>query len=256
MRRVNRLGFLANVPPTTPDVARNHAGLFQGLRELGYIEGQNLVVERRYAEGRAGRWPELANELVGLKVDVIVVLTTPAALAVKKATSTIPIVMPTAIDPVGAGLAANPANELAWRDTEGAARALGLRLHSQPVRGPEDFEGAFAEITKERPDGLTILADTLVYQHRKQILDFATRKRLPGVFQFRDFAELGGLMSYGPNLPEMYRRAASYVDRILKGSKPGDLPIEQPTKYELVINFKTAKALRPHHPPIAPAPGR
>jgi putative ABC transport system substrate-binding protein len=278
---VYRLGILAIAAEDNWDK------LFDGLRDHGYAEGQNLIVERRYSEGQADRWPDLARELVGLKVDVIVVNTTPAALAAMKATSTIPIVIPTAFDPVGAGLAtslakpggnvtglgmlvpevsgkalalikeavppltrvavlwnaANAANALVWRDVEATARAAGLALQSQQVRQPKDIEIAFAGITHDRPDGLLVLTDALLYQYQSQIAVFAIHTQLPAASNFREFAELGGLLSYGPNLGDMYRIAANYVDRILKGAKPADLPIAQPTKFELVINLKTAKAL-------------
>ena len=286
-QKVFRLGILT----VGPD--RNLDGLFQGLRDLGYVDGQNLIIERRYSGGQADRWSDLANELVGLKVDVIVVNTTPAALAAKKATTKIPIVFPTAFDPVGAGLAdslakpggnvtglglfipevnakglallkeavppltevavlwnaANPANSIVWRDVEATARTIGLALHPQEVREPKDFDAAFAAITQQRPGGLLVLVDALLNQYRSQIVDFTIHKQLPAVFPFREFTELGGLMSYGPNLPDMFRKGAGYVDKILKGAKPADLPIEQPTKFELVINLKTAKAFGLDVPP-------
>jgi ABC-type uncharacterized transport system substrate-binding protein len=281
--KVYRLGILA----ITRDLPPTWEGLFHGLRDRGYVEGQNLIIERRYSEGQAERWPEVAAELVGLRVNAIVVRTTPAALAAKKATSTIPIIITSAFDPVGAGLAAslsrpggnvtglgllvpevsakgltllkeaiphltrvavlwnaaNPVNALSWRNVEATARAAGLVLSSQEVREPKDFEAAFVAITQEQPEGLLVLVDALLNQYRSQIVDFTAREHFAAVFQFREFVELGGLMSYGPHLPDMFRRTADYVDRILKGAKPADLPIEQPTKFELVINLKTAKAL-------------
>ncbi|HTF74451.1 MAG TPA: ABC transporter substrate-binding protein [Bradyrhizobium sp.] len=267
--------------------------MFDGLRELGYVEGRNLIVERRYAEGHADRFPEFAAEMVRLKVDVIIVVTTPAALAAKKATTTIPIVHPAAIDPVGTGLiaslahpggnvtglsilnaelsakrlevlkevvpglsrgallwnAANPANTLAWKESEGAARALGVALQSQEVRDPKDFEGAFALMAQQRPDVLLVLQDALTLEYRKEIIAFALQMRLPSMFVGKEWVVEGGLMSYGDRLPERYRRAADLVDRILKGEKPADLPVEQPTKFELVINLKTAKAIELAIPP-------
>jgi putative ABC transport system substrate-binding protein len=285
--KIYRLGILTVAPE------RNWDGLFQALRDLGYVDGQNLIIERRYSEGQAERWSDLANELVGLKVDVIVVSTTPAALAAKKATSTIPIVFPTAFDPVGAGLAAslarpggnvtglgllipevsakglallkeavpaatevavfwnaaNSANSIVLRDVEATARAIGLAVHPQQVREPKDFEPAFIAITQERPDGLLVLADALLSQYKSQIVDFTIRTQLPAVFPFREFTELGGLMSYGPSLPDMFRMGANYVDKILKGAKPADLPIEQPTKFQFVINLKTARTLGIEIPP-------
>jgi putative ABC transport system substrate-binding protein len=267
--------------------------LFQGLRELGYTEGHNLIVERRYAEGHVERFQEFAAELVRLKVDVIIVVTTPAALAARNATTTIPIVHPAAIDPVGTGLiaslahpggnitglavlnaetsakrlellrevvprlsqgavlwnAANPANALAWRETEGAGRALGVTLQSHEVRGPKDFESAFAMIAQQRPDILLVLQDALTLEYRKEIIGFALRTKLPSMFVGKLWVEEGGLMSYGDRLPERYRRAADLVDRILKGAKPADLPVEQPTTFELAVNLKTAKAIGLTLPP-------
>jgi putative tryptophan/tyrosine transport system substrate-binding protein len=268
-------------------------GLFEGLRELGYVEGQNIIVERRYAEGNAARFQEFAEEMVRLKADIIIVVTTPAALAAKKATTTIPILFPTAIDPVGTGVitsfrhpggnvtggailfaelsakrldllkevvpglsrtavvwnAANPANALAWRETQGGARALGVVLQSHEVKDLKDVEGAFAIMAQERPDALLVLEDALTLQYRKEIADFATQKRLPSMFGVREGVDAGGLMSYGVSFREMMRRGATYVDKILKGAKPGDLPVEQATKFELVINLKTARALGLTIPP-------
>jgi putative ABC transport system substrate-binding protein len=268
-------------------------GLFEGLREFGYVEGQNIIVERRYAEGKAERFQEFAEEMVRLKADIIIVITTPAALAAKNATTTIPIVFPTAIDPVGTGVitslrhpggnvtggailfaelsgkrlellkevvpglsrtavvwnAANPANALAWRETQGAARALGVVLQSHDVKDPKDFEGAFAIMAQERPDALLVLEDALTLEYRKEIADFATQKRLGSMFGMREGVDAGGLMSYGASLTEMIRRGATYVDKILKGAKPGDLPVEQATKFELIINLKTARALGLTIPP-------
>jgi putative ABC transport system substrate-binding protein len=285
--KIWRIGFIAH------RYEGFYAPLFDGLRELGYVEGRNLIVERRYAEGHADRFPEFAAEMVRLKVDAIIVVTTPAALAAKKATTTIPIVHPAAIDPVGTGLiaslahpggnvtglsvlnaelsakrlevlkevvpglsrgallwnAANPANTLAWKESEGAARALGVALQSQEVRDPKDFEGAFAMMAQQRPDVLLVLQDALTLEYRKEIIAFALQMRLPSMFVGKEWVVEGGLMSYGDRLPERYRRAADLVDRILKGEKPADLPVEQPTKFELVINLKTAKAIELAIPP-------
>jgi putative ABC transport system substrate-binding protein len=279
--KIWRLGFIAHRHE------RFYDALFEGLRTRGYVEGQNIIIERRYAEGRVERFQEFAAEMVRLKVDVIIVVTTPAALAAKNATTTIPIVHPAAIDPVGTGLiaslahpggnvtglavlnaelsakrlevlkevvpsllrgavlwnAANPANALAWKDTEGAARVLGVTLQSHEVREPKNFEGAFAMMVQQRPDVLLVLQDALTLQHRKEIIEFALLQRLPSMFVGKEWVEEGGLMSYGDRLPERYRRAADLVDRILKGAKPADLPVEQPTKFELVVNLKTAKAI-------------
>ena len=270
-----------------------YEALFERLRELGYVEGQNIIIERRYAEGRAEKFQEFAAEMVRLKADLIITITTPAALAAKNATTTIPIVIPTAIDPVGTGLiaslarpggnitggavltgemaakrlellkevvpslsrtavlwnSANPANALAWRETQGAARALGVTLQSHEVQGPKDFEVAFARMAEERPDALFVLDDALTIQYRKEIADFAMQKRLPSVFAAKDRVEAGGLMSYGPRYSEMMRHAASLVDKILRGAQPANLPMEQPTTFELVINLKTAKAIGLTVPP-------
>jgi putative ABC transport system substrate-binding protein len=288
-RRVYRVGILS----IAGDLPRTWKNLLEGLRNHGYVEGQNLVIEWRYSEGQAERWPELARELVGLNVDAIVVNTTPAALAAKSATSTIPIVITSAFDPVGAGLAtslarpggnvtglgllipevnakalallkeavshlsrvavlwnaANPANALVWKEIEATARASHIILHSQPIREPKDLDVAFVGITHDQVDGLLILSDALVAQYGKAIVDFTIDNRLPAVSFSREFVELGTLMSYGPDLPEMFRKAADYVDRILTGAKPADLPMELPTKFELVINLKTAKALGLEIPP-------
>ena len=287
--KVYRIGFLSTDPLPAP----LWEALLDGLRERGYSEGQNLVFERRFSEGHAERFPELAAELVRLRVDGIIVTTTPAALAAKHATQTIPIVMTTAIDPVGGGLvaslarpggnltglsvlapelsgkrlellkeivpgmtrvavlwnAANPANAAMWQETQATARALGLLLHSQDVQGPQDLEGAFARTAQARPEALLVLEDALINMHRPQIAEFVTQQHLPSVFVHKEWVVAGGLMSYGPSLPDLFRRAATYVDKILKGAKPADLPVEQPMKFELVLNLKTAQALGLTIPP-------
>ena len=287
--KVYRIGYLATIPPP----AHLWAALLDGLRERGYREGQNLVFERRFSEGHAERFAEFAAEMVQLRVDLVIAITTPAAFAVMNATTMIPVVMTTAIDPVGAGLvaslaqhggtvtgnailyaelstkrleflkdvvpglsrvvvlwnAANPANASVWHETQAAARALGLLLHSQDVRGAQDFEGAFALMMQVHPDALLVLDDALINMHRQHIVEFATQEHLPSVFAARESVVAGGLMSYGPSLPALFRRAATYVDKILKGVKPADLPMEQPMKFELVINLKTAKALGITMPP-------
>src|SRR6516164_5605374 len=279
--KVWRMGFIAHGHESFYDA------LFEGLREYGYEEGRNLIVERRYAQGQAERFKEFAAEMVRLNVDIIIVVTTPAALAVKKATTTIPIVHPNAIDPLNTGLIAslahpggnltggaqltaevsakrleilkrvvprlsrvaalwnpaNPALVFSWKETQGAARVLGLTLQSHEVQGPKDFAAAFAAIVEERPDALLVLQDAVTMQQRKEIISFAIEKRLPSMFQERGWAVAGGLMSYGENLPSMYRRAAYFVDRIFKGAKPADLPVEQATKFDMVINLRTAKAI-------------
>jgi ABC-type uncharacterized transport system substrate-binding protein len=285
--KVYRIGVLFNTAPNTPVSQRGFEAFEQGLRERGWVEGQNTIIERRYAEGRAERFPDLAAELVRLKVDVIVTVAAPAALAAKQATTTIPIVATAVSNPVGLGLiaslarpggnvtglatlfpelaakrlallketlprvsrvavfwnGANPGNVLTWKEVQVTARTLGVTLQSREVRGPDDFERAFAAITKERPEALLTLDDPLIFQYQTSIVDFAAKKRLPAMHAWRESVEVGGLMAYSANLPDMQRRAATYVDKILKGAKPADLPVEQPTKFELVINLKIAKAL-------------
>jgi putative ABC transport system substrate-binding protein len=279
--RIWRMGFIAQ------GYEKFYDALFEGLRELGYAEGRNLIVERRYAEGRAERFPEFAAEMVRLKVDIIVVSTTPAALAVKNATTTIPVVFPNAISPVESGVvaslahpggnvtggaaqtailstkrlailkevvpglsrgavlwnAANPALAYPWRQTQSAAGELGVTLQSIEVRDPKDIETAFAMMSQDHFDALIVLQDALTLQHRKEIIEFSIEKRLPGMFVAKEWVVAGGLMSYGESLPDMYRRGAYFVDKILKGAKPADLPVEQVTKFELVLNLKTAKAM-------------
>jgi putative ABC transport system substrate-binding protein len=279
--KVWRMGFISQGYEPFYDA------LFEGLQELGYAEGRNLAVERRYAEGHAERFPEFAAEMVRLKVDIIIVCTTPAALAVKNATTTIPVVFPNAISPVESGVvaslahpggnitggaaqtailstkrlailkeilpglsraavlwnAANPALAYPWKQTQAAAAELGVTLQSIEVREPNDIGPAFAMMTQDRFDALIVLQDALTLQHRKEIIDFSIEKRLPGMFVAREWVVAGGLMSYGESLPDMYRRGAYFVDKILKGAKPADLPVEQVTKFELVLNLKTAKAM-------------
>jgi ABC-type uncharacterized transport system substrate-binding protein len=279
--KVWRMGFIAHGHEPFYDA------LFEGLREYGYDEGRNLIVERRYARGQAERFKEFAAEMVRLNVDIIIVVTTPAALAVMNATKTIPIVHPNAIDPLNTGLIAslahpggnltggaqltaeasakrlqilktvvpglshaaalwNPGNSaivFSWKETQGAARVLGLILQSHEVQGPKDFAAAFAAIAEERPNALLVLQDAVTMQQRSEIIDFAIKERLPSMFQEKGWAEAGGLMSYGENLASMYRRAAYFVDRIFKGAKPADLPVEQATKFDMVLNLRTAKAI-------------
>jgi len=279
--KVWRMGFIAHGHEPFYDA------LFEGLREYGYDEGRNLIVERRYARGQAERFKEFAAEMVRLNVDIIIVVTTPAALAVMNATKTIPIVHPNAIDPLNTGLIAslahpggnltggaqltaeasakrlqilktvvpglshaaalwNPGNSaivFSWKETQGAARVLGLILQSHEVQGPKDFAAAFAAIAEERPNALLVLQDAVTMQQRSEIIDFAIKERLPSMFQEKGWAEAGVLMSYGENLASMYRRAAYFVDRIFKGAKPADLPVEQATKFDMVLNLRTAKAI-------------
>jgi putative ABC transport system substrate-binding protein len=265
----------------------------QGLRELGYVEGQNISVEYRWADWKPDRVSALAAELVRLKVDIIVSSGgSVPALAAKNATKTIPIVFTTA-NPVGVGLVlsldrpggnltgvniltaelnakrldllkaavpgvsrvavlANPANPLtagALKDLEGAARALRVKLQVLEVGEREKIDDAFAAMARERAGALLVVNDPMFLAQRERIVDLAAKHRLPGIFEFREFAEAGGLLSFGTNLADVYRRLATYVDKILKGAKPGDLPVEQPTTFEFVINLKTAKALGLTIPP-------
>ncbi len=285
--KVFRIGYLGNLPPTAPEFSRIWDGFLQELRELGYVEGRNIVIEGRWSEGRYERLPTLAAELVRLKVDVIVAIGVPAPHAAKDATSTIPIVFTSHGDPVGSGLVAslarpggnvtglstvtpellgkqlqllkeavlrisrvaalsnptNPNHALLLREAEVAARALQMRLHILEARVPSEFASAFSAATKESAGALIILADPMFYSQRTRLAELAAKGRLPAMAAQREYAEAGGLLAYGANLLENYRRAAVYVDKILRGAKPGDLPIEQPAKFELVVNLKTAKTL-------------
>ena len=285
--KVARIGYLTlnlAASPHMPEAFR------QGLRDLGYIEGRNVVIEIRSAEGKLERLPALAAELVALRVDVILAAGTPHALAAKQATRTIPIVFAAATDPVMDGLVTSLArpggnvtglsslgSELVakrlellkqavpgvsrvavlWhpgalgertekdmlKEAEVAARALGVRLQFVEARGPADFDRAFSDMTRARVDALTLLTSTMFLSERRRLVALAAKHRLPAVYPWREVVDAGGLMSYGPDFADLFRRAATYVDKILKGAKPADLPVEQPTKFELVINLKTAKAL-------------
>ena len=283
-----RIGFLAfNLATKThlPEAFR------QGLRDLGYVEGRNVVFEYRDAEGKAERLPALAAELVALKVDVIVAGGRPQVLAAKQATRTLPIVFTGVGGPVSMGLVtslARPGGNVTgltlttgpelvgkwlellkqavtgvsrvavlWQPgafdertekdilkaAEVATRALGVRPQFVEARGPDDFDRAFSEMTRARAGALTVLPTAMFFNERRRLVDLAAKNRLPAVYASREFVDAGGLMSYGANFADLHRRAATYVDKILKGAKPGDLPVEQPTKFELVINLKTAKAL-------------
>jgi ABC-type uncharacterized transport system substrate-binding protein len=289
--KIPRVGFMGN---STAALEANLIGPFrEGLREHGYEEGRNVEIVFRWAEGRYERFPALIAELIAANVDVIVTAGTPAALAVKKATSTVPVVMAAVGDPVGTGIVSslarpggnitglsgtapdlegkrlellrevvpnlsqvafflNPANalhDISLRQARAAANTLHIKLLSQEVRRSEDLDGAFASIVKERPGGLLILADRVFLYDRERLMKFATERRLPSVNAYRELVEAGGLMSYGPSYEDMHRRAADYVDKNLKGAKPSDLPIEQPTKFNLLINAKAAKALAIALPP-------
>ena len=259
-----------------------------GLRELGYVEGKNLQLEVRWGEGNLERLPVLAAELVQLKVDVIVAASSPAVVAARQATRTIPIVMPLGSDPVGDGLVASLAHpggnitglsvmsselgekriqllkeifpkvshamDVLWNpdyvgmrarfeQARAAAPVVGLTVRSVEVRDTRELDAALNAIIREHPEALLILVDPLTLSQRSRIVDFAAEQRLPAIYESSDFVDVGGLISYGTNGRDQFRRAASYVDRILRGAKPGDLPIEQPTTFELVINMRTAKAL-------------
>jgi putative ABC transport system substrate-binding protein len=291
-KKVPRIGLLLANSPSSANAARRIEAFRQGLRDLGYIEGQNLIIEYRYAEGKVDRLADLAAELVGLKVDAIFAQSTASVQAAKKATTTVPIVSVSG-DPVGLGLVASLArpggnvtgltnftSELAgkrleflkeavsrvsrvavlWnpdglssalrmRETEIAAPSLGIKLQPVAVREVNDFEHAFAALKKERADALFPLRSPLISNQVKRIVELAAKNRVPGMYDASEFPEAGGLMSYGTMLPDLDRRAAVYVDKILKGAKPAELPVEQPMKFELVINLKTAKQIGLTIPP-------
>ena len=259
----------------------------QGLRELGYVEGQNIILEPRWAEGRYERLPGPVRELVRLKVDVMVVAATPGNLAAKAATDTIPIVFVAVGDPVRVGLVAslarpggnftglslltpetsgkrlqlladslrrvsraavllNPSNlgnSTMLEETQVAARRLGIQLQLLEVRNPDELEPAFEAAMRGRAGALIAFDDPVIHSYRARIVALAAKRRLPAMYGTREFADEGGLMSYGPHRPDLYRRSGTFVDKILKGAKPADLPVEQPTKFELVINLTTARAL-------------
>jgi len=250
--KVARIGFLGLNPGANP---HRRGAFLQGLRDLGYVEGRNVVIEYRSAEGKLERLSALAAELVALKVDVIVTGGgTPTALAAKQATRTLPIVFSSATDPVTDGLVtslARPGGEHTDKDmlqgAEVAARALGVRLQFVKARGPADFDRAFSDMIR-RAGALAVWGSAIFNSERRRLVDLVAKHRLPTVYTSRDFVDAGGLMTYGANLADLFRRAATYVDKILKGTKPGDLPVE-PTKFELVINLKTAKALGLTIPP-------
>jgi putative ABC transport system substrate-binding protein len=289
--RVPRIGVLLLGTPGS--FAPRTQAFVEGLRDLGYVEGRTVAIEWKWGQDRVDRLPDLAAELVGSQVDVIVTGGTPAARTLKNATRTIPIVMAMVGDPVAAGLVeslgrpggnatglsivatdlsgkrlqllneivpglssvavmsygANPQSQMELRETQIAARRLDLRLHSVPISADTSIENAFEKIKKEPVQALIVVTDPILYSQRSQILDLAAGSRLPAMYPYRAFPEAGGLISYAPSDRDVFRRAASYVDRILKGANPGDLPVEQPTKFELVINLKTAKALGLTIPP-------
>jgi len=282
--KIVKIGYLT---PSTPAAVAHLVEAFrQEMRELGYAEGKTFVLEPRYGEARFERLPELARELVGLKVDVIVTATDAATAAVKRETQTIPIVMTISNDPVGTGFVASLSRPggnvtgfsqlspelsgkrlellreavpglsrvallwnpdvrgavLDYKESEGAARSLRLELQSVEVSRAEDLDRAFSVVTNQRAQALVLAAvNPVAFAKRGQIASFAQRNRLPSMYATKEYVDAGGLMSYGPSDPDTLRRAAIYVDKILKGAKPGDLPVEQPTKFELVINLKTAR---------------
>ena len=290
--KIAKIGFLV---PSTPAASAHFLEAFrQGLRELGHVERKTFVLELRYGEGRPDRLPDLARELVRLKVDVMVTSTDVAIAAARQQTRTLPIVMATSTDPLGTGFVASLAHPggnltglstmspeltgkrlallkevvpklslvaflwnpevrgavLDYNQTEGAARALGLQLQSVEAARAEDLDRAFSAITEQRAHGLIVPSpNPVTFVNRGRIVSFVQRNRLPSMYAVREYVDDGGLMSYGPSTADLYRRAATFVNKILQGAKPADLPVEQPTKFELVINVKTAKALGLTIPP-------
>jgi putative tryptophan/tyrosine transport system substrate-binding protein len=288
VKKVSRVGVL-----TLVSVAFQREAFLRGLSELGYVEGKNITIEYRSAEGKYDRLPDVAADLVRLKVDVIVTQGTPAAVAAKNATTTIPIVMTGGSDPVATGLvtslarpggnitgitimneetagrrlellketaakvfrvavlwnSTNPGTAVVFKQTQAAAQDLGLQLQSLDVQSVNDLEGAFKTATRSSATALVLLASVPISTHLSQVADLAIKNRLASIYDRSDFVDAGGLMSYGPSTPDMHRRAAAYVDKILKGTKPVDLPVERPTKFELIINLKTAKQIGLTIPP-------
>jgi putative tryptophan/tyrosine transport system substrate-binding protein len=284
-KKVPKIGFLAATSPSIE--AARVAAFQQGLRELGYVEGKDIIIEWRWAEGKFDRLPDLAAELVRLEVEVIVTGGSTSSGAAKQVTTTIPIVMAQVNDPVGSGFVASlahpggnmtglstlvpelsgkrlellkevvpglsrvtvlgdsaaPGNAQSLKETELAARGFRLQLQYVDIRAPNDIEIAFREASKSRADALLVLVAPVLISKRKQITDLAVKNRLPAMYGQPEYVEDGGLVSYGVSVVDLYRRAATYVDKILKGRKPADLPVEQPTKFELVINLKTAKQI-------------
>jgi putative tryptophan/tyrosine transport system substrate-binding protein len=282
---VPRLGLL--MPGSASAFASRIEAFRQELRDLGYVEGHNITLEYRFAEGQADRLPALVAEMVRLPVDVLVVDGTAAIRSAQQATTTIPIVMAVSSDPVGAGLVASlarpgsnitglagltpelcrkwleflketvptlsrvatlrhrdaPVGPLLLKEAQAAAQALGLQLQALEVGGPDEFDQAFAAMTREHADTLVVIPSGLFSSHSRRLAELAVRHRLPSMHEGRAYVDAGGLMSYGPSRADMYRRAAYYVHKILTGAKPADLPVEQPMRFELVINLKTAKAL-------------
>ena len=286
--KVPRIGHLGPHAPDAPFARRNLDAFRQGLQDLGYIDGQNIAVEYRFADSKFDRLPGLAAELVGLQVDLIVAGPTVAAIAAKNATKTVPIVVHNVGDPVGLGLVAslarpggnvtglsysvgletivkglelfkdavpdlnrvavlsnpaNPAQPLAKAQLEIAARTLGVQLRQLEVRGPDEYDAVFSTMATERVAALFVVAEGLFARYAARLADLALKNRLPSMYGLRENVEAGGLMSYGPDTADQTRRAAAFVDKILRGAKPADLPMQQPTRFELVINARTARAL-------------
>jgi putative ABC transport system substrate-binding protein len=290
-KKIPRIGFLGN---STPQLEANLVEPFRmGLRDLGYVEGQNIVIEYRWAEGKYQRFPGLITELVAAKVDVIVTAGTPATQAYQKANPSIPLVMIAVGDPVGTGIVQslnrpggnitgltsispelegkriellrevipklshiavmwNPKNayhQIENREVESVAASLRLKVLYLGVATQEQLDDAFAQLLKERPEALLVLADRVFLHNRARIMNFSVQNHLPGVYAYVELVEAGGLMSYGPSYADMHRRAATYVDKILKGAKPAQLPVERPAKFELVVNLKAAKQIGVTIPP-------
>ena len=289
--KIPRIGYLSGSSPSTSPARRK--AFLQGLRELGYVEGKNIIIEWRFAEEKFDRLPALAAELVRLKVDIIVTAGPQATRPVKQATSTIPIVMAQDPDPIGDGFVAslarpggnitglsslapelsgkqlelmkeivpklshvavfgtsiNPGNAQNLKEVELAAKAFGVKLQYLDVLSPDDIETAFQAASKPRADAVLMLPGSVLVLRRAQLTDLAVKSRLPAIYPQTEFTEAGGLMYYGTNTPDLFRRAATYVDKILKGAKPGDLPVEQPTKFEFIINLKAAKQIGLTIPP-------
>jgi putative ABC transport system substrate-binding protein len=289
--RIPRIGILINTPASVQSAQVE--AFRQRLRELGYVEGNNILIEYRYADGKLERLPDLATELVRLKVDVIVASAPRAVFAAKKASATIPIVFAVATDPVGLGLVSSlarpggnitglslmapdldgkrlellkeafpkvarvaflwfpgaPTGNLSLKEMEAAAKALGVKLLSLEVQSLDDFESAFARAKRDGAQALLTTPHSLINTQQRQVLDFAAKNRMPAMYHASDFVEAGGLMSYGPNQADLWRRAADYVDKIFKGAKPADLAVEQPKKFEFIVNLKAAKQIGLTIPP-------
>jgi putative ABC transport system substrate-binding protein len=283
--KIPRIGLLSPFSPV--DATPWHKAFQSGLRDLGWVEGRNISIEYRYAEGKSDRLPDLAADLVRLNVDIIVTTITPDALAAKNATKVIPIVMAAAGEPVASGLIESLArpggnvtglsqmtvelggkrlellkeivpklarvavlwepriaiSRLAWHEIQLPARQLGIELHSLEILSANDFDKAFEAAVRVRAGALAIMPSPMFTTNLKQIANQAAKSHLPSIYNVGDFAEAGGLVTYGPDRADLFRRAATYVDKILKGAKPADLPVEQPTKFEMAVNMKTAKAL-------------